>query len=170
MQHRTTYFGHAITPFQTIEEATAYLEHKKAKDVMILLDQHPELPDNQGWGMMAGFVALSWFENTHKSDIVKLVAEKRLFGLDLREHYVVWNGAKTEGFATDDKQLAYEVRKSAASNCYDAQGVFSLSAATFCEKWAQDDCTIQTLGSELGKLVAEQRAFWHDSHATLTHA
>lgn len=31
-------------------------------------------------------------------------------------HWIVWNNAKTEGFATTDQQLAYEVRKGTSGN------------------------------------------------------
>lgn len=58
--------------------------------------------------------------------------------------YIVWNENKTEAFVTIDKQLAYEVRKSAISNCYDDNGL-NLVAATFAEKWEDDNCTIEVM-------------------------
>lgn len=59
--------------------------------------------------------------------------------------YIVWNEAKTEGFITTDKQLAYEVRKSAETNCYDKDGNFSIVAKQFCERWVDDSCTIEIM-------------------------
>ena len=59
--------------------------------------------------------------------------------------YIVWNEAKTEGFVTKDAQLAYQVRKSAYTNCYDADGVPSYVAIEFCDTWCNDNCTIQEL-------------------------
>lgn len=57
--------------------------------------------------------------------------------------WVVWNEARTEGFVTTDQKLAYEVRKSASSNCYDAEGNRSDVAVAFCERWSADNCTIE---------------------------
>ena len=56
--------------------------------------------------------------------------------------YIVWNAARTEGFATHDRQLAYEVRKGSDSNCFHEDGVPSEAGAEFCIRWAGDDCTI----------------------------
>jgi len=61
------------------------------------------------------------------------------------EVYIVWNAAKTAGFVTTDKQLAYEVRKSADSNCYDANGRVSLTAQAFCNEFFDEDCTIEVI-------------------------
>lgn len=60
-------------------------------------------------------------------------------------YFIVWNEAKTEGFVTTDKQLAYEVRKSADTNCFDAEGRRSRVAQQFCEDWCQDQCTIEVV-------------------------
>lgn len=57
--------------------------------------------------------------------------------------YIVWNENKTEGFLTKDKQLAYEVRKSSDTNCYDENGNFSVAGAGFCKKYAEENCTIK---------------------------
>lgn len=62
--------------------------------------------------------------------------------------FIVWNQAKTEGFTTDDEQLAYEVRKSADSNCYRGDGLYSEVAAAFCNRWVNDICTIQEIRLE----------------------
>ena len=59
--------------------------------------------------------------------------------------FIVWNEAKTEGFVTTDRQLAYEVRKSSDSNCFDAEGRRSKVGQQFCEDWGDDDCTIQEI-------------------------
>lgn len=64
-------------------------------------------------------------------------------------YYIVWNESKTEGFVTSDKQLAYEVRKSSSTNCYDIDGNPSLVAVTFCETWYEDNCTIEVVGEEI---------------------
>lgn len=59
------------------------------------------------------------------------------------KYYIVWNAGKTEGFVTNDKGLAYEVRKSAESNCYTKDGERSKVAQEFCNSWCNDDCTIE---------------------------
>jgi hypothetical protein len=59
--------------------------------------------------------------------------------------YIVWNEARTEGFATFDKGLAYEVRKSAGGNCFTADGRESHVGRVFCETWYEDNCTIETI-------------------------
>lgn len=58
-------------------------------------------------------------------------------------HFIVWNEAKTEGFVTTDKQLAYEVRKGSSSNCYDGNGIRSDVGIAFCNAWVNDDCTME---------------------------
>lgn len=63
----------------------------------------------------------------------------------MRKVYIVWNENKTEGFVTVDAQLAYEVRKSAESNCYDSDGSPSYVGMKFCEVWVDDNCTIEEL-------------------------
>jgi len=59
------------------------------------------------------------------------------------KHYIVWNEGKTEGFVTTSPCLAYEVRKSADSNCTDENGDPSPVAVAFCNRWWEDDCTIE---------------------------
>jgi len=59
--------------------------------------------------------------------------------------FIVWNEAKTEGFVTIDKQLAYEVRKSADTNCYNAKGERSDVAVAFIERWFEDNCAMQEI-------------------------
>lgn len=62
------------------------------------------------------------------------------------KRFIVWNAARTEGFITDDPQLAYEVRKSSESNCYnELAGELSSVAMAFCNRWCEDDCTIQEI-------------------------
>ena len=52
--------------------------------------------------------------------------------------YIVWNENRTEGFITDDEQLAYEVRKGSDTNCVDRHGYVSKVAVAFCEAHADD--------------------------------
>lgn len=61
----------------------------------------------------------------------------------LTKAYIVWNEAKTEGFVTTDKQLAYEVRKGSGSNCYTEDGKLSEVGQAFTYAW--DDCTIEEI-------------------------
>lgn len=58
-------------------------------------------------------------------------------------HYIVWNADRSEGFVTTDPGLAYEVRKSSDTNCFDCNGRQSKVGQAFCDEWYQDDCTIQ---------------------------
>ena len=60
-------------------------------------------------------------------------------------YYIVWNEDKTEGFATTDKKLAYEVRKSSESNCFDENGRQSHVGQEFCEQWWEGNCTTETV-------------------------
>ncbi len=50
-----------------------------------------------------------------------------------RVAYIVWNAARTEGYVTFDKQVAYEARKGAASNCFDSEGTQMKLAQAFCD-------------------------------------
>lgn len=61
------------------------------------------------------------------------------------EVYIVWNEAKTEGFATTDHQLAYEARKGSGGNCYDAEGKLSTVAVAFVEAWCDGNCSIEVV-------------------------
>jgi hypothetical protein len=62
------------------------------------------------------------------------------------DYYIVWNEAKTEGFATTDYQLAYEVRKSSESNCYnEVDGSPAPVAVAFCDRWGEENCTIEKI-------------------------
>lgn len=64
--------------------------------------------------------------------------------MNIRKYYIVWNANRTEGFITDDYQLAYETRKSSDTNCYHIEeGVQCETAVAFCNEWSDDDCTIQ---------------------------
>ena len=63
----------------------------------------------------------------------------------MKEYHIVWNEAKTEGFITTDKQLAYEVRKGADTNCYHEDGKCSHVGVAFCTEWVDDDCTTETV-------------------------
>lgn len=59
-------------------------------------------------------------------------------------YYIVWNESETEGFVTTDKQLSYEARKGAESNCFTTEGVKSELAVSFCEIYSsEEDCKIQ---------------------------
>ncbi len=63
--------------------------------------------------------------------------------------YIVWNKNKTEGFVTKDKQIAYEARKSAITNCHNEDGSPSLLAKYFCIIYSEmNDCTIQEIENE----------------------
>lgn len=67
--------------------------------------------------------------------------------------YLVWNNDKTEGFFTTDKQIAYEARKGAESNCFSTSGDVSLLAQQFCEIYSwEEDCTLQTVLLEQGEI------------------
>lgn len=67
----------------------------------------------------------------------------------MSKSYIVWNTDRTEGFVTTDKHLAYEVRKGARSNCFREDGIFSKTAAAFCDEFSSDqDCTIEELGND----------------------
>lgn len=59
--------------------------------------------------------------------------------------YIVWNEARTEGYATTDAQVAYEARKGADSNCYTAEGEQMKLAQAFCELTGEESCTIQLI-------------------------
>lgn len=59
------------------------------------------------------------------------------------KYFIVWNEAKTEGFVTPDAQLAYEVRKSSDTNCFDADGNRSDVGLAFCDRWYEDNCTTE---------------------------
>lgn len=60
-----------------------------------------------------------------------------------KELYIVWNQDRSASFKTHDKQLAYEVRKSSETNCYDSNGNKVQEAIDFCDKWYNDNCTIE---------------------------
>lgn len=59
------------------------------------------------------------------------------------KYFIVWNEAKTEGFITQDEGLAYEVRKSSDTNCFDAEGQHSPVGVAFCDKWCDENCTTE---------------------------
>ena len=59
--------------------------------------------------------------------------------------FIVWNADKSEGFVTTDEQLAYEVRKSADTNCFTHDGQVSPVAIAFCNRWCMDECTLEVL-------------------------
>lgn len=60
-----------------------------------------------------------------------------------RNYFIVWNDAKTEGFITDDHQLAYETRKGSDTNCYTGDGRQCNTAIAFIGDWEEDSCTIE---------------------------
>jgi len=63
--------------------------------------------------------------------------------------YIVWNEDKSEGFITNDKNVAYEVRKGADSNCFNREGERSDLGVSFCEIYSWDqDCTIEELNDK----------------------
>lgn len=58
--------------------------------------------------------------------------------------WIVWNTHKTEGFVTQDYQVAYEARKGADTNCYSEDGERSDLAVAFCERWSHaEDCSME---------------------------
>ena len=59
--------------------------------------------------------------------------------------FVVWNEARTEGYVTFDKQVAYEARKGAESNCFDSNGTQMHLAQAFCEVTGIQNCTVQKI-------------------------
>lgn len=63
----------------------------------------------------------------------------------LDQPFIVWNADKTEGFVTTDRQLAYEVRKSSDTNCFDFEGRRSDVGIAFCDAWGDGDCTMEPL-------------------------
>lgn len=66
----------------------------------------------------------------------------------MRKLYIVWNNHKSEGYVTDDYQMAYEARKSATSNMFNAQGEWQPLGAAFGSIFYQDDCAIQEIEVE----------------------
>jgi hypothetical protein len=71
----------------------------------------------------------------------------------MKTAYIVWNKDKTEGFVTTDKGVAYEARKGAKTNCFDAEGRVSTLAIRFCDLYSdREDCTIQPI--DLGVIEA----------------
>lgn len=63
-----------------------------------------------------------------------------------RVAYIVWNDARNEGYVTFDKQVAYEARKGAHSNCYDRDGNVMRLAQTFCETYSDEhNATMETV-------------------------
>lgn len=62
-----------------------------------------------------------------------------------KDYWIVWNAEKTEGFITEDRQLAYEVRKSSDTNCFDYNGRRSDVGIAFCEAWGDQDCTMERI-------------------------
>ena len=56
---------------------------------------------------------------------------------------IVWNEAKTEGYATIYPEVAYEARKGADSNCFSRHGEQMKLAQAFCDITADENCTIQ---------------------------
>ena len=61
---------------------------------------------------------------------------------------IIWNEDKTEGFVTTDSALAYEVRKSASTNCTSSDGTHSPVGEAFCEQWWTDNCTKEEIEVE----------------------
>jgi hypothetical protein len=73
-------------------------------------------------------------------------------------HFIVWNKDKTEGFATVDQALAYEVRKSADTNCFTQGGEYSPVAVAFCDRWGDEDCTTEEVPTMQPYIVEGLRA------------
>lgn len=57
--------------------------------------------------------------------------------------YIVWNESRTEGFITNEHQLAYEVRKGSVGNCYREDGTYSKVGVEFAETFMDENCTIE---------------------------
>lgn len=65
------------------------------------------------------------------------------------KYFICWNANKTEGFVTNDEQLAYETRKASDTNCYhEDDGTVASTAQAFIEEWGDEDCTIQEIELE----------------------
>ena len=76
-----------------------------------------------------------------KSDIVKDIEGRKK--INKKIYYTVLNFDKTVGYTTTNKQMAYEVRKGAISNCYDNGGFPDKLAIEFCRLYSEnEDCTI----------------------------
>lgn len=67
--------------------------------------------------------------------------------------YIVWNEARTEGFATVDKQLAYETRKGATGNCHNEDGKLAIVALEFIGEWGDGNCTIEEVSVEPKEII-----------------
>lgn len=59
--------------------------------------------------------------------------------------FLVWNGARTEGFFTTEKQVAYEARKGSDTNCFYADGTQSHLAQAFCDITVDDACMMEEI-------------------------
>lgn len=57
--------------------------------------------------------------------------------------YIVWNEHKSEGYVTADYQVAYEARKSATSNMFNANGEWQPLGAAFGSIFYQDNCVLE---------------------------
>lgn len=65
------------------------------------------------------------------------------------KYFIVWNEGKTEGFVTNDEQLAYETRKASESNCYhEDDGTVASTAQAFIDEWGDTNCTVQEIERE----------------------
>lgn len=105
----------------------------------------------------------------------ELADTPRLGNLTDKEYFVVWNADKTEGFITEDRQLAYEVRKSSETNCFDRSGRRSDVGIAFCDAWGDQDCTMEpiTFGSKVprvGQQVARSIEAAHGITKVAQHA
>lgn len=61
--------------------------------------------------------------------------------------YIVWNQEKTLAVVTNDRQLAYEARKGADTNCAFENGTQCATAVGFVEDTGDENCTMEELVS-----------------------
>lgn len=81
-------------------------------------------------------------------------------------YWIVWNESKTEGFATTDAQLAYEVRNwRMTSNCFYADGKEALAGIAFAEAWMNDNCSIEQVGPDPVSVVKTPEHYGSDMEA-----
>ena len=93
----------------------------------------------------------SLFENTDEYQnclkqyqaIEKMSDLHQVYDKPKRNYFIVWNDAKTEGFITDDHQLAYETCKGSDTNCYTGDGRQCNTAIAFIGDWEEDSCIIE---------------------------
>ena len=85
--------------------------------------------------------------------------------------FIVWNEDRTEGFITTSPCLAYEVGKSASTNCTTEDGTHSPVGEAFCKQWWTDNCTKEEIEvadyiashEESEELKTRRQEMWRDA-------